>query len=290
MIDVPQCLVSNKMRYTRPPLSKEYFVYEMADPDTHTPFYVGVGSRTRSDGAFRPNDHIRSAMASPKNGNRHRNYKIMQIIETGRLPALRIVFESDVFKAVCQEERRLIAQYGRRDIGNGCLVNMTDGGDGSNNWASFTDEKREAIRQKIRSSITPEMRERSRNAVIAANTGRKDTADTIRRRVENSRGKTMNYGPDNGTYGKARPQHVKDAVSRANRGRVEPLDKKQQRQAHLKERNMTKHIGTYQAVMARLDAGMKCKEIVSELGISHDVVTKVRKEWNYIMELISREP
>lgn len=48
----------------------------------------------------------------------------------GLEPVIEIVFETSVEQEAFDEEKRLIALYGRRDLGKGPLANQTDGGDG----------------------------------------------------------------------------------------------------------------------------------------------------------------
>ena len=52
-----------------------------------------------------------------------------------------IVEDNLTWDEACQKEIELIAHYGRRDLGEGTLVNMTDGGDGVANLSKETTEK-----------------------------------------------------------------------------------------------------------------------------------------------------
>lgn len=44
-----------------------------------------------------------------------------------------IIFENLTWKEACKKEKELINLHGRKDIGKGCLVNHTDGGEGLHN-------------------------------------------------------------------------------------------------------------------------------------------------------------
>jgi hypothetical protein len=114
--------------------------------EDRTPYYVGKGSGYRAY-------------------NRHR---------VGNAPPLgRIVFyiaknESDAFGT----EIALIWYYGRKDIGTGCLRNLTDGGEGARHL--FTEEQKANL-----------SRIRKEQGTIPPNwAGKKQSKDHIRKRIE----------------------------------------------------------------------------------------------------------
>ncbi len=83
-----------------------------------TPYYVGKGRGRRG---FVTKNH---RMPRPKDRTR--------IITQDHLS------ESDAFLA----EKILIAAYGRKDLGTGCLANMTDGGEGASGHVMSDEHKR----------------------------------------------------------------------------------------------------------------------------------------------------
>ena len=109
-----------------------YYVYELINPNSNLPFYVGQGAITR------PSDHIREAFTTTKNS--HKLNTIRSITRQGLEVKIKYVFESDKVEDVKQEEIRLIAHYGRRDLGTGILTNETDGGDGRTNHIKSPEE------------------------------------------------------------------------------------------------------------------------------------------------------
>ncbi|QDJ96356.1 hypothetical protein Xoosp13_169 [Xanthomonas phage Xoo-sp13] len=111
--------------------SKIFYVYELWNPLTDQIFYVGKGTRT-TKGYRRLAEHIKDTRyyKSGKFKQTHKYNTISKIMDSNKLPEIKIVFESLNEVDAFTEERRRISFYGRRDIGTGILVNHTDGGEG----------------------------------------------------------------------------------------------------------------------------------------------------------------
>jgi hypothetical protein len=100
-------------------------VYQHRRLDTNEVFYVGVGvGKKRAYERTRRNKHW---------------YNIINKTEY----VVEILQEELSWDEARQEEIRLIAEYGRRDLGKGPLVNMTDGGDGTVGVIKTEDQKRQ---------------------------------------------------------------------------------------------------------------------------------------------------
>jgi hypothetical protein len=92
--------------------TKQAYVYRHITKDTSEVFYIGIGLvKRRSWSTYGRNKHWHNVVN--KHGFRH------EIIQEGL--SRELAKELEIF---------LIQTYGRRDIGTGRLVNMTDGGDG----------------------------------------------------------------------------------------------------------------------------------------------------------------
>lgn len=92
------------------------YVYQHHRKDTGEIFYVGIGSDTdgkyiRANNKYRRNNHWYNIVN--KNG-----YEI------------KIILDNINWNEACYSEQYLITYYGRKDLGRGPLVNLTDGGDG----------------------------------------------------------------------------------------------------------------------------------------------------------------
>jgi len=102
-----------------------------------TPYYAGKGTEFR---AYQKH-HNRVGKCPPKD----------------RVILQEFLSEADAFEA----EQFLILYYGRKDLGTGCLINMSDGGEGSAGYIPT-----EAAKQKNR----------------AAHLGKKQSEETIQKR------------------------------------------------------------------------------------------------------------
>jgi hypothetical protein len=91
------------------------YIYKHIRKDTNEVFYIGIGKasyRIQSKQSRNPMWH----------NIVNKTEYIAEIIEDGLN-----------WQIACIKEKELISFYGRRDLGMGTLVNMTDGGDGLNN-------------------------------------------------------------------------------------------------------------------------------------------------------------
>ena len=89
------------------------------DPERNIPIYVGKGCGQRSE------FHVKK-----KATNKQLRNRITTLKRNGLLPRIEILPATDEAAAL-NEEIRLIALYGRRDLSTGTLYNLTGGGEGS---------------------------------------------------------------------------------------------------------------------------------------------------------------
>lgn len=101
----------------------KYYVYIYSYPDG-TPFYVGKGSGRRD------RVHLCDAKAG-RNKDKWAVRVISKLLREGSQPLITRVAESLSETEALDLEKSLIARYGRKDLGTGCLTNATDGGDGA---------------------------------------------------------------------------------------------------------------------------------------------------------------
>jgi len=106
----------------------EYYIYQHYIPNSQTPFYIGKG---KGRNFFRAK--------SKRNRN---NYWHNVVNKNGY--EIKITHKEICSEEACSIEKYLISFYGRRDLKNGVLCNMTDGGEGSVNY-KHTKESKEKI-------------------------------------------------------------------------------------------------------------------------------------------------
>ena len=100
-------------------------VYLHKKKGTDEVVYVGIGSPSRPFNFDQRSDFWKKV---------HNKYGI----------DVEIIHSDLTWDEACKIEIELIAQYGRRDLGTGCLVNMTAGGDGMNGY-KHTEEHKKSI-------------------------------------------------------------------------------------------------------------------------------------------------
>ena len=108
-----------------------FYVYELWNPLNNQIFYVGKGTKY-GNSYYRLSNHIKDSKyaLTGKIPMNHKFRTILKIIDSGKKPEIKIVFESDDKELVSNKEIELIKLYGRRDTGTGLLCNHTDGGEG----------------------------------------------------------------------------------------------------------------------------------------------------------------
>ena len=92
-------------------------------------FYVGIGE------SYRPYKKSGRSKFWKETIKKYPDYKV------------NIVCTNLTWEEACEIEIYLIKYYGRRNLGTGTLVNLTDGGDGGNGFI-MTEEQKENLRQK----------------------------------------------------------------------------------------------------------------------------------------------
>lgn len=148
-------------------------VYTHIRKDKNEPFYHGI-----FEDPYRPFEKSR------------RNSIWDKIVSKTEYEVI-ILAENLTWEEACQMERELILRDGRINMGNGCLANMTDGGDGAVGLIRTEEHSR-----KISESLTGKIRsEESKDKQSITRTGLKDSDETkIKKSYAKKGKKPNNYG------------------------------------------------------------------------------------------------
>lgn len=109
-------------------MKNDYVVYQHKRLDTSEIFYVGIGNKTR-----------------PYDFNKRNNW--WKKIKNKTDIEVEVLFENCTLEQASNFEILLIKLYGRKQLNNGSLVNMSDGGEKNAIGAIRSDEHKEAIRR-----------------------------------------------------------------------------------------------------------------------------------------------
>lgn len=111
-----------------------YYIYAYLDPRKpashgfdYEPFYIGKGkNKSRRDVK-----HLWEARKTEGRSTNHRINRIRGILKDDMEPIILRLFENLSHEDACNKEIELITTIGRKDLDNGPLLNLTDGGEGS---------------------------------------------------------------------------------------------------------------------------------------------------------------
>jgi hypothetical protein len=141
------------------------YVYRHIRLDKNEPFYIGIGTSMYYNRAYRHNNRSNFWKSVANKGG----YEV------------EILMDNLTWEQACEKEKEFISIYGRIDLKTGCLVNMTDGGDGTLN-SIISKEHREKIAEANRRRVfTQEDREK----ISIRHFGRKQSIES-RKKISNA--------------------------------------------------------------------------------------------------------
>lgn len=107
-------------------MKNNYFLYRHIRLDRNEPFYVGIGTKKQWY-----TDHKTEYRRAYERTNRTKYWK--NIINKSDFD-VEILAESSDYDFIKEREIEFIKLYGRRDLKEGTLCNLTNGGEGSHGW------------------------------------------------------------------------------------------------------------------------------------------------------------
>lgn len=177
-----------------------FYVYAYISERTNTPYYIGKGTGKRAWGPHKvpiPEDNQRIVIVESN------------LTEIGALAI----------------ERRLIRWYGRRDLETGCLLNLTDGGDGATNMSPITKQKI-GLANKGKKNLSASIRCKN-------NPPRKNTSTSIDAKIRIRESKLKK--PTRYWQGRTRSDETKIKISTSKKGISQTLEHRLKNSQKIKE-------------------------------------------------------
>ena len=129
------------------------YVYRHIRLDKNEPFYIGIGSSKYYNRAYR---------------HKTRSDFWKRVANKGGYE-VEILMDDLTWEQACEKEKEFIKLYGRVDLKTGCLVNMTDGGDGALN-AIISEKTRKSVAEANRRRVfTDEQKKKMAERMIERN-------------------------------------------------------------------------------------------------------------------------
>jgi hypothetical protein len=154
-----------------------FYLYRHIRLDKNEPFYIGIGCQKNYQRAY---------------VKKHRNKYWNNIVNSTDY-RVEIILDNLTKDEALQKEKEFIALYGRKDLGLGTLVNMTDGGDGTFNPSIEArikigkgSENRIPWNKDFKNKISEETRLKMRNAKLGC-FGSKNNAYNSKKSEENKK-------------------------------------------------------------------------------------------------------
>lgn len=144
-----------------------HYLYRHIRPDLNIPFYIGIGTKYSGEKSVIKREYLRAYTFL----NKTPYWKSIFSKNNGKIE-IEILYESDSYDEIKNKEKEFISLYGRRDQGNGPLVNLTDGGE--DNGRSVLTRQKMSVAHKGRKHT-----EEARHTMSIAQKGRKRTSIQI---------------------------------------------------------------------------------------------------------------
>jgi hypothetical protein len=185
-------------------------VYRHIRLDKNEPFYIGIG-KTENRAYIK----------------RKRNNYWKHIVKSSPYE-VQILFDDLTWDEACDKEIEFIKLYGRKDLGTGTLVNMTDGGDGRTNIVVSEETK-----QKIsKSSLGRKFSDEHRQKISESNKGKILSEEQIKKMSESQKGEKSAW------FGKKHSEETKQKIGESKIGKSRSNETKQKlREAFLGEKS-----------------------------------------------------
>jgi len=242
------------------------YLYKHIRLDNNEIFYIGIGSDNNFKRAY----------------SKFGRNKFWKNVTNKTEYVVEIVENNLTWEDACKLEITLIEKYGRKDLNNGNLVNMTNGGEGiigliqtdehklKNSLSNKGKKKSESHIEKMKKR---KQTEETKQKISKSNTGKKRTIQTKQKISESLKNKLV--GVNNPFYGKRHTDEFKKSVSIRKKGTVLSEETKQKISKSNTGKKRTPHS---EETKQKMKESAKLRKIIppSRLGKKHSEDTKLK--------------
>lgn len=179
------------------------YVYRHIRLDTNEVFYIGIGSDSKG----------KYTRAYSKDG---RN-KYWKRIVNKTLYGVEIIEDSLTWDFACEREKYWIKLYGRKDLNEGILVNMTDGGESTLGWIPSEITKQKQSKAKIGKYFGKDNPMFGKKGKDSPFFGKKHTKES-RKKISD-----VKKGERHHMFGKTHTEEARKKISSALKGEKSPM-------------------------------------------------------------------
>ena len=183
-----------------------YYIYRHIRLDTNEVFYIGQAVKTDKE-----HNNFKSEYKRAFQKQKDKRSRFWHNIVSNTDYRVEIIADNLTFEEANNKEIEFVSLYGRRNLGLGTLVNLTNGGSTTQSGRIFTNETREKMSKSQLKSIEKGNREKTNSGSFKK--GQKLSIETIEK-IRESR------------IGRKQTEKAKEKISIANSGKIGVLNGK----------------------------------------------------------------
>lgn len=211
-------------------------VYKHTRLDNNEVFYIGIGkTEKRAYNKYNRSNFWKNVA--------NKGYKVD------------IIYSGLTWNDACEKEKELIKLYGRKDLNNGSLVNMTDGGEGTINLIMSDDAKKRISDYAIKRQYKPFLN--------------KSLPEETKTKLSHSISKIRNSDKIN-IEKEQRLKEYKDKVIKQDKNEIKNLSPEEKKQRQLESRRIYKLTEKGRAAKERYKQTDKYKEAKKQEKIRYN--------------------